>query len=165
MAKKKLLICVLIVLIALISFVSIIMFNACLKKSNNSTANTAINKEDTDETKEGYYEIEPAYIQLEYPNKISYPEMRKFDVIISNCPVVVSYCKIAVDFGNISKNKIYLEKENKITYNFADNFEGLTDIISFEFYDENAQFIADSKIAVQYDKDEKNFQIFEIKME
>lgn len=167
MSKKSILICISIIIIILIGFGCMIIFNGYLNKS--PTTNPVIEKEDTDTVKDSDYEtekeIDDAYIQLEYPNKISYPEMKHFDVTISNYPVNTAYCEVSADSGSTSISKIYLEKENQITYYFPDNFDTfIFDTIIFEFYDDNSQLIDDTKITIEYDKDEKQFQIFEMKL-
>ncbi len=154
MSRKSILICVLIILILLIGF-------GCI------TAYPQIEKEYKDTMQESEYKTkkDDAYIRLEYPNKISYPEMKQFDITISNYPVNTAYCKISADLGSTSISKIYLEKENQITYYFPDNFDSsMFGTILFEFYDENSQLIDDTKITIEYDKDEKQFQIFEMKI-
>lgn len=161
MSRKRILICALIILIILIGFGRIIMFNGYLKESKNLTANPIIEKEYIDTIRESCDETGSNDIQLEY---ISYPEMTKIDFLISNYPVNVAYCKVSADLGRTSTSKIHLKKENQITYYVPDNFNNfMHDIILFKFYDENLQFIKDSKITIEYDKNEKHFQIIEMK--
>lgn len=169
MSKKSILICISISLIILIGFGCMIIFKGNSNKSKSPSTNPVIEKEDTDTVKESDYEtekeIDDAYIQLEYPNKISYPEMSQFDVTITNYPVNTAYCEISADIGSTSISKIDLEKENQIIYYFPDNFDTyMFDSIMFEFYDENSQLIDNTKITIEYDKDEKQFQIFEMKL-
>lgn len=169
MSRKSILIGIFIIVIILIGFWCLIMFNGNLNKSKSPTANPVIEKEDTDTVKESNYgtekEIDDAYIQLEYPNKISYTEMKQFEVSISNYPVNAVYCEVSADLGSTSISKIYLEKENQIIYYFPDDFDSyMFNSILFEFYDENSKLIDDTKITIEYDKEEKKFQIFEMKI-
>lgn len=165
MNRKRKLICMLIFCIISISFGYIIMFNGYFVKSKDPTVYSSREKEDMRTIKNHLYEEDELYIQLLYPNQLSYPEMRTFDILISNYPFNSKYCKISTNFGNTSVSRINLEKDNRITYSLPDNFDRLThDIILFEFYDENSQLIGNSKIAVEYEKDKKQCQIFEAKI-
>lgn len=106
--------------------------------------------------------VEGAMIQLEYPNSVPYPGMEKFDIMVSNYPANAVFCKVSADFGKTSANAIYLGSENQISYFVPAHIDSLaSDTVSFQFYDDNARLIGDSKIAVEYDKEEKQLQIFE----
>lgn len=162
MSRKRMFIGISIIFIMLIGFGCIIMFNKYLKKSGNPTAYPIKEEGITDTVKENHYEIENNLIQLDYPNMISYPGIKQFDILVSNYPFDAAYCKITTDFGNTSISKISLKKENQITYYLPDNFDSyMYDSILFEFYDEYSKFIGSSKIAIQYNMDEKQVQIFE----
>lgn len=110
-------------------------------------------------------EIDDVEINLEYPSKVSYPGIKQFDIKISYYPPIAVYCNISSDLGSTSSDKINLENENQIIYYFPNTvgtFE--LDTISFEFYDENDQLVAETKICVEYDKDKNQYLIFNMKI-
>ncbi len=110
-------------------------------------------------------EIDDVEVNFEYPSKVSYPGIKQFDIKISYYPPIAVYCNISSDLGSTSSDKIYLENENLIIYYFPNTvgtFE--LDTILFEFYDENDQLITDTKICIEYDKDKKQYLIFDMKI-
>lgn len=143
--KKKIIICICFLLV----------LSGCSVSDNDV-------KEATTQEEQTYEEImrKETTIQLEYPDKISYPGIKKLDIFVTNYPMNAVYCKISTNLGSTSVSKIYLEKENQITYYLPDNFDiYMFDSILFEFYDEYSQFIEGSKIAIHYDMDMKEVQI------
>lgn len=162
MSRKRMRISI--ILIMLIGFGCIIMFNKYLKKSGSPTSYPIKEEELTGTVKENYYGTEEDFIQLDYPDGISYPGIKQFDISVSKYPFHAAYCKISADFGDTSVSKISLKKENQIRYYLPDNFDSyMYDSILLEFYDECSKLIGSSKIAVQYNMDEKLVQIFEIR--
>lgn len=70
---------------------------------------------------------------------------------------------VSPECGSVSADKMYLEKENEITYYLPDSMEDVKrDWIVIEYYDQDANLIQDSKISVTYNSDANSVQIFEI---
>lgn len=176
MTKRKMLICIVPMLVLVIGFGCVIKFNWNLKKSNHSTTsdhpttNPSKEQENTDKPEESHDEledvIEDAMIQMEYPSEIPYPGMNQFNVLISVCPNDFIYCEISADIGKVSKRKIDLEKEKLMTYYLPDHFDDyMVDVIWFKFYDEYSKLAKERKMYILYDKDSKKVNVVEQKVE
>lgn len=105
---------------------------------------------------------EGATIQFEYPGAVAYPEIENFDITVSNYPANAAFCKVSADSGKTSANGIYLGSEKQVTYSIPSYIDSLgSDTVSFQFYDDSARLIGDSKISLEYNDEEKQLQIFE----
>ena len=103
-------------------------------------------------------------IQLDYPSLISYPQMEQFDITIYNYSVNAAYCKVSAEFGKMSVNKIYLGKENQMTYYFPEGLSHFVfDSIRLEFYDENAKLVDNIKLYMEYSEEAEHFQVIQAK--
>lgn len=132
-------------------------------KNEDSSADFFIEKNDTGTAEEIQNRKADAHVELEFLNGIPYPEVKEVDISIFNYSADISYCMVSSDFGRTSTDKIYLEKQNQITYylpNFREDQEN--DRILIKYYDKIANFIKNSEISVTYNKNEKSVEIFEI---
>lgn len=170
MTKRKMLICIVLMLVLLIGYECVIKFNGNLKKSNHSTTNLSKEKENIDKSEERHDElenaVEDAMLQMEYPSEIPYPGVNQFNVLISFYSNDFIYCDVSADIGKVSKTKINLGKEKLMTYYLPDHFaDYMVDVIWFKFYDKYSRIVKKHKIYILYDKNTKKVKIAEQKVE
>lgn len=121
------------------------------------------NKESSPKTDDNvliYENIEDAMMQMEYPSEIPYPRVNQFDVFVSSYPNDSIYCEVSADIGKVSKSKIDLGKENRMTYYLPDHFDDyMVDVISFKFYGEYSKLVKEHKIYILYDEKSKKVKM------
>ncbi len=163
MNRKKQIVSILLILSVLFCVGCTNPSNPPLAKNEDATEGSLVEKDDTSTAEDSQYEKKDAYVKLEFVNEIPYSTVKEFDITIYNYSSDISYCMVSPECGSVSTDKMYLEKENEITYYLPDSMEDLKrDWIVIEYYDQDANLIQDSKISVTYNSDANSVQIFEI---